>query len=411
MSDEQTGAAQPPESGSPPPGQTPQTGQAPTVEPQHHHHHWDPDDPNWAHGARRGGVAFGLVLIAVGVVLLVGRYFPWFDLVRLWPLIVVAAGVVQVARSNGQPIVKRIAEGAGTIAVGLVLLGNTFGFISWAVWVTMLALWPVLIVALGIELLGRGLHLNWVRALSNVLLILALFYGVFVLGPNWTGSAFGVFGSAGASTTYQDSAPHLSAVTQGDAAVKVGALQLTVAAGDQLAAVSGSSPSGEQPRLDSGESGGVAQVNVTEPDGSGVFVPVGDRSLALTLDRSVTWRSLRFDMGAVQAGIDLTDLDVQSVDVNVGASNTRIVLGKRAADVKVDVSGGATSVTVVVPADAAVTVDAKSGLSNVNVPASFEHLSGFPGLGESTWSAKGSGGPRIALSMESGVASLNVETY
>jgi hypothetical protein len=69
------------------------------------------------------------------------------------------------------------------------------------------------------------------------------------------------------------------------------------------------------------------------------------------------------------------------------------------------------NVTLRLPARSAVTVDSKSGLSNVTVPSSFRRLSGVPFLGESSWQAAGSGGPRIAVTTQSGVSNLTIETY
>lgn len=410
MSDEETGkAAEPPEAPAAPerpaqppapPVPTPTTG-------------WtSPGHSGATTGARHGGIAFGVVLIAVGLIVLVGRFVPWFDVVRLWPLIVIASGLFQIFRSRGDVWIKRAVEGLGSVVVGLVLLGNTFGYISWSVWVTMLSLWPLLLVALGIELLGRGLHQNWLRALSNVVLILGLLYGVFVLGPGWAGGGVPLFGlSAGNMAVFEASAPHDPALAEGDAAIKVGAVRLNVGAGDRLAAIKGNAPTGDEPVLDTSSNAGAASVTISEPSDRTVFLPSNDRTLDVALDRAITWRSLRLNVGAVQGEVDLRELAVAEVEANVGASELRLQIGAKAPDVKVDISGGATSVTILVPADAAVTVDARSGLSNVSVPASFRRLSGVPGFGESTWTSDGSGGPRIAIAMQSGVADLNIETY
>jgi hypothetical protein len=76
-----------------------------------------------------------------------------------------------------------------------------------------------------------------------------------------------------------------------------------------------------------------------------------------------------------------------------------------------DVSGGATAVTILVPANAAVTVHSSSGLSALNVPDSFDHVSGTAVLGQGEWSKKGSGGPEISITLKSGVSSLDIQTY
>lgn len=364
-----------------------------------------------ASGVRHGGTVIGIVLVIVGLVMLFGRYVEWFDLFRLWPLIIVIGGITQVFRRHGEPVIKRVAEGLGSVAVGLVLLGNTFGYIPWTVWVTMLSLWPLLLVALGIELLGKGLGLSWVRALSNVLLILGLFYGVFVLQPGSLGLGFVVPGITVAGAPYGSSAPHDTTVREGNAVVKAGAARMTVRSGPVLARVSGRLPSGTAPRLTTTVTSGVADVVVDQPATRVLAFGVEDRTMDLVLDRDVAWKRLQFDIGAVQADLDLRDLKVANVGINVGASDVVLSLGRGTGDVNVDISGGAASVRIRVPADAAVTIDSNSGLSNITVPSGFRRISGMPVLGESSWISAASGSPRVSVSVKSGVSNLTVETY
>jgi hypothetical protein len=49
--------------------------------------------------------------------------------------------------------IGRIRNGAILISAGVVLLLNTMDHLSWAVWFRIFSLWPVLLIAIGIELL------------------------------------------------------------------------------------------------------------------------------------------------------------------------------------------------------------------------------------------------------------------
>lgn len=362
-------------------------------------------------GVRRSGTTVGVILVVVGAAMLTSRWVPWFDVVRLWPLLIVIGGVVQILHGHGDPAIKRAAEGAGSIAVGLVLLGNTFGYLPWGVWITIVSLWPLLLVALGVELLGRGLGLPWVRALSNVVLIAGLLYGAFVLAPGTVGLGVNIPGLSRSGSAYATAKPHDSAVTSGTATIKAGATRLKVGAGPDLARISGIAPSGSVPTLSSTVDAGRATVAVDEPSRSVVVFGVQQRTLDLTLDSAVTWNELRFDVGAVQADADLSGLKVEAVSVNVGASDLTLRIGKSAPAVTVDISGGAANLVLRVPASAAVRLDSKSGLSNVTVPLGFKHISGLPVLGESSWASEGAGGPTVTVTLQSGVSNLTVETY
>jgi hypothetical protein len=358
-----------------------------------------------------GGAIFGAVLICVGLLALFGGLGSVFDLFRLWPLLIVFGGLATMLNPRGEALVKRIAEGLGSVTVGFILLGITIGPLRWTVWFAVLPLWPILLVALGVELLGRGLHADWLRALSNVLIVIGLLYGVFVLAPSPGRAAFPFSISTEAGAVYSQSVPHNAAVATGRATVKVGATQLALKAGDDLAAITGRAPTGERPTIAALTPGDTADVSVSDPSNRSVFIPTSDRSLDLTLDRAVTWSELRFDLGAVAADLDLSGLRAERVVVNMGASDARIKIGSQSGKVAVNVNGGATALTLVVPASSTCTVNSTSGLSDVRVPSSFERTSGIVILGSSTFVQSGSGGPTIAVSLTSGVSDLRVETY
>ena len=96
------------------------------------------------------------------------------------------AGVVQVFTpgSSGWGI-DRVLDGLGTVIFGLVLLGNTTGYISWSVWWVVVTLWPALVIALGLTILAKGLGQSWLRIVATLVIWVTLAYAVAV---SWTGS-------------------------------------------------------------------------------------------------------------------------------------------------------------------------------------------------------------------------------
>ncbi|HEY5277871.1 MAG TPA: DUF5668 domain-containing protein [Coriobacteriia bacterium] len=364
-----------------------------------------------ARGWRTGGILFGILLVVVGLMALFGGVTSIFDLLRFWPLLIVFGGIARMVDPHGEAFVKRVAEGLGSVAIGLVLLGNTLGYIRWTVWIALASLWPLLVIAIGVELVGRGLHMNWLRALSNVVLILGLAYGVFVL-QYAPGAAVFPFGAlAGPSTTFADAKPHDASASSGRASIKVGGTGLSVTAGEVLASVGGRAPQADKPSLEAAVANGVADVTISEPGNHTVVVGAGNSALDLTLDRALRWSEVRFDVGAVSAVADLSDLHVERVVLNAGASDFLLKLGNLADAVDVQASGGAMSLTIRVPASAACSVHATSGLSEVGVPPSFRRTTGIPVLGDSTFVSDGTGGPTITITLTSGVSDIRIETY
>jgi len=150
-----------------------------------------PPTPARFQGRRREGVGLGIGLIVIGAAFIAVRFTPGVDPWSLWPLLVVASGFVHLITAG--PFERwgmhRITEAAWIMAAGAVLLGNTTGYVSWNVWWLLLSLWPALLVAVGINLIGKGLQQSWLRAVAPLVVLAALLFAVTV---SWSGGT-GVF--------------------------------------------------------------------------------------------------------------------------------------------------------------------------------------------------------------------------
>jgi uncharacterized protein YjeT (DUF2065 family) len=131
---------------------------------------------------RGDGVATaGIVLIVVGAAFLVARLVPEIAFWSLWPLLFVIGGIVQLAipaawRKRG---VENLTDALGTMLFGVLLLGNTTGVIPWSMWLTFFSLWPVLLIAAGIAILGAATHQTWIRLLSPLVIWATLLFAAW----------------------------------------------------------------------------------------------------------------------------------------------------------------------------------------------------------------------------------------
>ena len=92
----------------------------------------------------------------------------------------------------------------------------------------------------------------------------------------------------------------------------------------------------------------------------------GAREWDFGLSRDVAWQ-LHFEMGASDTQVDLTDLRVTDLEVETGASNTKIILPSNAGHTHVDLSGGAASVRFEVPEGVAARIQVDSGLAAIDI--------------------------------------------
>jgi len=311
---------------------------------------------------------------------------------------------------------KRAAEGLTLVAVGLILLGNTLGMIPWGVWWNIFSLWPLLLVAAGIDIIGRGTDNSWLRVLSSLLVIAGLAYGVFGMpasGGTWTPwGPFMMSNSRTSSEPFEFSEPGNPSVSTGRVTVKGGVGELTITDGPALATSSGESPF--DPVFDVRVSGDEVRADIGMGDGNWV-APRDRGSLDVTLDRDVVW-DLTIDGGVSTIDADLADLSLSQLTVKSGVSKATVILG--AVDtiatnggVPVVLDSGISNLTVRIKRGENVRLLVDSGISSVSKAPEFSEVSGS---GDNTKVYETDGFSEDAfwdIKLDAGISSVRIEFY
>ena len=102
----------------------------------------------------------------------------WDNIWRLWPLILIAFGFDGLFRRY------EIAGPVVMFGLGSIFLLNNLGILSWGAWDVLWRLWPVILVAVGIEIL-IGRRSVWVSLLSVTLIIATLGGVVWLVGDTY----------------------------------------------------------------------------------------------------------------------------------------------------------------------------------------------------------------------------------
>lgn len=343
---------------------------------------------------RRRGLLLPAVLVVVGLVFLlrnlgviegdVGRL-----LLRLWPLLLIAIGL--------DSLVRRRAILGPTVLIGLgaIFLLSGFDLLEWTVWEVLTRCWPVLIIAVGLDLIVGRRSLLW-ALLALLLLTAVLVFGLLLdTGPR--------SGSSRHLVEWVPEAPvnRLTAELRSS----VGSLQVDGGvSGPALARGTLSLSRGERLREERNVVDGVARLELGTrgPSFAGLFGR-GEAQAGwhLSLSPEVP-TELAAKLGVGQLGLDLADLRLERVQADLGIGQMRISLpegGYRAV-----IRGGIGQVTVAVPPGAAVRLIAHTGLASVQVP------SGFIAQGDEYTSPEyASSERRIELEVHQGIGSLEIE--
>lgn len=399
MSEEPAGAVQAPPPPAPP--APPATGVA---APQ-------PPGPGDRRGRGGGAAWFGVVLLVIGIGIIMGRVMPGMSFWGFWPASL--AGILVIVFSirgmfwsypADDSRFNKVVEGFTGVTVGVILIANSVGAMSWSVWWSVLSLWPVLLVSAGLDLIGKGLRSSWIRVLSSLVVLVSLWYGAFVLPATSTSWSWWRTGSI-ETQPFEYAEPSDPDVRTGEAVITGPVGRLNVTDGTGLVAASGTSTLGE-PAFDVSVTGSRAKVRITNAEQGPRFFGLGDPRLDVELDKDVIW-DLTLDSGVSELDADLTGLALSELRVKTGVSNSTIELGDSPdGDVPVTFDAGISQLVLRIPRGTDVRVERDAGLSNTDIDSDLLDVDGG-------WETEGYDGAsdRYTVLLKSGISDFRIELY
>lgn len=313
---------------------------------------------------QRHGIVGPLLLIAIGLIFLLDNLhlLPWSGwelFLRFWPVLIIAGGVDDLIRN------RKLVGPAFSISLGTILLLNTLGMLSWEIWWTLFRLWPIILIAIGLELVfGRRSRIGEVVA---ALLVLGVVIGALYL--NGVNVQLGqplesdtISQALGGAKTAQIT------LSPAGAALQVKALT------DSEQLIEGVVHPSQGERFTRKARGENGEAYFTLRSTGVVYVP----NWRETPD-SPTWNlgltpaiplDLAISMGAGQADLDLKGLNLRSLDINLAVGQTFVRLPAKG-QFDGAIKGAIGQITVVVPAGMAVRIHANPLLGERLVPASY----------------------------------------
>ncbi len=301
-----------------------------------------------------------ILLITVGILFLGNNLgvIPgggWGVLWKLWPVLLIIAGLDDLIRRQG------VAWPILLIGAGAFILFNNFGPQSWISWTQIFQLWPILLIAVGIDIMFKG-QSGWM-AVAGVVLAIALI----------SGAAWLISSGIEVSAEYSEINKTYSAdIKASEIDVSLGLGELIISDLDTpRVLVSGTiTPDNKDEQLS--VFGDVISYQL-ENDQPNFYPHTARWELGLTdqldLDLSV-------NNGVGEMFLALENLDLVTLDVNQGVGRL-IIRMPGSSDDEILVKQAIGTILIQIPLDARVVVDAQNGLSKVNFPPKFELENGY----------------------------------
>jgi hypothetical protein len=311
---------------------------------------------------RRGSIFFPLLLIAIGVAFLLNNLgvIPgdfWGTLFQLWPVILIVIGLDSIYRREG------LVGPTFLIGLGLIFLFANLGYLAVNVWQMVLALWPLLLIAIGLDIL-IGHRSRWLSLLGIIFMIVLLVGSIYLFR-----SYQGRLNLVGVNF-YQDFSDAELAEIAVERSIGTILIQENQEVGDQLALTVGEGSS-DNVAMEITESGGVAYSKIQDL-GSNIYYPgsSGEEWTWLLHMPSTLPIDTGVDLGAGNMTLELEGLEIHALNTNMGLGQTNIELPEEGA-FEANISGAMGQILVYVPKDLAVKVRLDTGLVVLQSPDDF----------------------------------------
>jgi hypothetical protein len=250
------------------------------------------------------------------------------------------------------------------IGIGVLFLLNNLGMLSWSVWDVIFRLWPVFLIAAGLDLvIGRS-------SVWGSLLAIIVVVGVVALGISYAQGPSPAAAGTRESLSYPIRDAKRAEVRLSPA---VGVVHLA-SSGSTTELLTGSTWVGGGMRVakDFSAQGENSLLNI-HAEGAGVFFPTLGPPGQPTWDLHLTPAlpvDLTIDMGAGQSVVDLTGTKVYNLRVSQGVGQTVVYLPRNGV-VRASLSTAIGETIVVIPPGVAARIHAGTAIVARNIPSSF----------------------------------------
>jgi hypothetical protein len=300
--------------------------------------------------------------------------------------------------------IARIRNGVILISVGLVFLLNNLGYVPWDVWFRVISLWPVILVALGIEIIFKKTRLSFLTILSPLLFMAA------ILGPTYFQSVE-LTGIHPAPETYQYSEDLDTSVVKATAIVQLRTGNLKISS-EPSQLVSAKLDFWKRRPITSSEYSGfdssaTIEIRDKEREWKGwSWRAWGAKDWDIRLTNRIPV-DLRIYAKATDADLDLSDLRVTNLNLETKAGDFGIKLGDMVDQMNGTIQSDASRIHLLVPECLGLRIENHSRLTSTSFSDLFiiKHDNIFE-------TSNFEQAPRkVTLSLEGSVTRLVVKSY
>ncbi|HEX7000856.1 MAG TPA: DUF5668 domain-containing protein [Trueperaceae bacterium] len=280
------------------------------------------------------------------------------------------------------------------ILVGLLLFLGNLGWLDWSLLLALGYLWPLALMAIGVDILLKGRY-----RLAVIVLTVLAGIAIYLWSPGGPRAAGGTAETVAVAQTLEGAREARVNVSAGVATLRLHGSR----SADLLAEGTIDPVLGQEVEQSFEVTSGMANL-VLDSRGPRIGGPVNSRGgrWDLTLTGRVPL-TLVVDTGIGEAELDLSDLDLVSLDLDTGVGASTVTL-PATGQYDADIDTGVGAATIRLPEGLAARIVVSRGIGSISVPREFvrdEDVYESPGYD--------SAANRVDLRVDSGLGAVNIE--
>lgn len=250
---------------------------------------------------------------------------------------------------------NKLISGIILIVLGVFLLLANLGYISFAALFSVFDLWPLIFVVVGINILfNKKPIINFITWIMFLIILIA--YGMFFSGGNVKKNR----------AEFNTSFTKLTETSYGELELDIGAANVNIGSEekDLLRVNSKGIELDYSHRYNNNKE--ITSFNFENTGHNIMFLSNNSSNYNFNLNENVIW-DLDLDLGAISGVLNLEDIPIRSFDLDIGAGKLDVILGNKYKKSNIKIDGGVSTLSLVVPKDAAIKMKLDSGLSKINI--------------------------------------------
>ncbi|MCP4582641.1 MAG: hypothetical protein GY839_13610 [candidate division Zixibacteria bacterium] len=310
--------------------------------------------------------------------------------------------------------VSSLCWGVVFLGAGLFFLFINMGYLDHYVWVRLLALWPIALIAIGLALIFNKTKLKYLAFTAPLLFALAFVWVAFSEWGYCRSFDFNYKYNSRSSANYGREVYEY--VVESDPEVKRLDVDLDFGLGELwVGGTSNTLFNGDfeyrrsKPNCKYKTVGDEGRIEVRSRDlrGLNIFRKHNFKNDARIFIADYLPLELTIDIGAASVDLDLSEHKLKKLNLDTGAAEVDLRLGCGEDDLEIDIDSGASDITIIIPHDMGLEIDADVALSSTNFRrAGLEKVRGIY-RSDNFNSAE----CKATISIDSGVSEIKIQYY